>query len=181
MRRLVPTVGCLVLGMALGACHSSATTTGPALPAIAGTYGVNFIPTDSNTFFPIPDTVAYLGGTITIGPVASDGSFTGSYYLAFITGQLSGTENGKGIITFTSFGTNGKPPLEGEPYLQQVLPACQWGMATGGTMTGGVTQDSIALLTVRGQVTVNCPTPADTGAPVATVVTLFATTQTFVP
>jgi hypothetical protein len=165
----------------LGACHKSSEATGPALPAIAGTYGVNFVPTDSNSFFTIPDTIAYLGGQITIGPVASDGSFTGSYYLAFITGELSGKENGKGVITFTSFGTAGKPPLEGEPYLQQVMPTCQWGMATGGAMTGSVAQDSIAFLTLRGQVTVQCPSPADTGQPIPNLVSLVATSQNFVP
>src|SRR6202034_206460 len=105
--------GCAILC----ASHKPPETTGPALPDIAGTYAVNFVPTDSNSVFTIPDTIAYLGGQITIGPIASDGSFTGSYYLAFITGELSGRENGQGIITFTSFGTAGQPPLEGEPYL----------------------------------------------------------------
>jgi hypothetical protein len=165
----------------LGACHKASETTGPTLPAIAGTYGVNFVPTDSNSFFTIPDTIAHLGGQITIGPVASDGSFTGSYYLAFITGELSGKENGKGGITFTSFGTAGKPPLEGESYLEQVMPTCHWGMATGGVMTGSVAQDSIALLTLRGQVTVQCPSPADTGQPIPNVVSLVATSQNFLP
>jgi hypothetical protein len=175
-------ISLLVAIVTLGACHKAATdATAPALPPIAGTYNVNFIPTDSNSFFPIPDTIAYLGGQITIGPVASDGSFTGSYYLAFITGELSGTENGKGVITFTSFGASGKPPLEGEQYLQQVLPTCHWGQATGGAMKGSVAQDSIALLTVRGHVTVQCASPADTGQPITNVVSLVAASQFFQP
>ena len=172
----------LVAIVTLGACHKAATeATAPTLPPIAGTYNVNFVPTDSNSFFPIPDTVAYLGGQITIGPVASDGSFAGSYYLAFVTGELSGTENGKGVITFTSFGAAGKPPLEGEQYLQQVLPTCHWGKATGGAMTGSVAQDSIALLTVHGHVTVQCTSPADTGQPITNVVSMFAASQIFQP
>jgi hypothetical protein len=174
-------IGLVVVCMILGACHKASETTGPALPDIAGTYAVNFVPTDSNSVFTIPDTIAYLGGQITIGPIGSDGSFTGSYYLAFITGELSGRENGQGIITFTSFGTAGQPPLEGEPYLEQVMPTCQWGMATGGVMTGSVALDSIAQLAVRGQVTVLCPTPADTGQPIPTVVTMYAASQTFLP
>lgn len=166
----------------LGACHKAATEpAAPARPPIAGTYNVNIIPTDSNGFFTIPDTIAYLGGQITIGPVSSDGSFTGSYYLAYITGELSGTEGPKGVITFTSFGAIGKPPLEGEQYLRQVLPTCHWGMATAGAMTGTVAQDSIALLTVRGQVTVQCPSPADTGQPITNVISLFAASQIFQP
>jgi hypothetical protein len=178
MRRMPLVVAIVVLG----ACHKAATeATAPTLPTIAGTYNVSFIPTDSNSLFPIPDTIAYLGGQITIGPVASDGSFTGSYYLAYITGELSGIENGKGKITFTSFGAAGKPPLEGEPYLQQVLPTCHWGKATGGAMTGSVAQDSIALLTLRGHVTVQCPSPADTGQPISNVVSVVAASLIFQP
>lgn len=172
----------LVAIVTLGACHKTPTdASAPAFPPITGTYNVNIIPTDSNSFFPIPDTIAYLGGQITIGPVAGDGSFTGSYYLAYVTGQLSGTEGPKGVITFTSFGAASKPPLEGEPYLQQVLPTCHWGMATGGAMTGTVAQDSIALLTVRGHVTVQCPSPADTGQPITNVISVFAASQIFQP
>jgi hypothetical protein len=183
MRRiwLLRRISFLVTIVTLGACHKAPEATAPALPAIAGTYNVNFIPTDSNSFFPIPDTIAYLGGQITIGPVATDGSFTGSYYLAFITGELSGTENGKGNITFTSFGASSKPPLEGEQYLQQVLPTCHWGQAASGAMTGSVAQDSIALLTVRGHVTVQCASPAGTGLPITNVVSMFAASQTFQP
>ena len=178
MRR-IPLLVAIVM---LGACHKAATdATAPTLPAIAGTYNVNFIPTDSNSFFPVPDTLAYLGGQITIGPVATDGSFSGSYYLAYISGQLSGTVGPKGHITFTSFGSPGKPPLEGEQYLQRVLPTCHWGQATGGAMTGKVTQDSIAVLTVRGDVTVQCTSPADTGQPITNVVSVSAASQFFLP
>ena len=48
-------------------------------------------------------------------------------------------------------------------------------------MTGTVAQDSIALLTVRGQVTVQCPSPADTGQPITNVISLFAASQIFQP
>jgi hypothetical protein len=61
------------------------------------------------------------------------------------------------------------------------MPTCHWGMATGGVMTGSVAQDSIALLTLRGQVTVQCPSPADTGQPIPNVVSLVATSQNFLP
>lgn len=178
MRR-IPLVAVL---LTLAACRKAATdSTGPALPAIAGTYGVNFVPTDSNSFFPIPDTLAYLGGQITIGSVATDGSFTGSYYLAYITGELTGKENAHGAITFTSFGNANRPPLEGEPYLHQVLPTCQWAGATDGVMTGFVTSDSIAQLTVTGHVTVQCPSPADTGQPITNVVSMYANSLVFQP
>lgn len=171
-----PTV---VLALAtLAACGKSTTeSTGSALPSIAGTYNVMFVPTDSNALTPVADTLAYLGGQITIGSVASDGSFTGSYYLAYITGPLTGTEGRNGAITFTAFGSAGVPPLEAEPYLEQALPTCTWASATGGTMHGVVVPDSAGLtLTASGHVTVQCPSPADTGQAISNTVVMYAVT-----
>jgi hypothetical protein len=169
--------GTVVVALAaLAACGKSSTSaTSPALPSIAGTYRVMFVPTDSNALTPVADTLARLGGQITIGPVAPDGSFTGSYYLAYITGSLAGTEGKKGTITMTVFGTAGAAPLQAEPYLEQVLPTCAWATATGGPMTGIVTSDSAgSVLTARGSVTVQCPSPADTGQSISNTVVMSA-------
>jgi hypothetical protein len=149
-----------ILGIAaVAACSKSSGFAGPGPVAVPGTYDMLMTYADS-TSVGVGDLV-FTDGQLTIGPVASNGSFTGTYsWGAIQTGVIAGRVQND-AVTFTTFGTSGTPPFEADPYITNFMPSCEWADATGGEVKGFVTYDSAAGspdLSIRGSVDVVCPT-----------------------
>jgi hypothetical protein len=172
MRRLA-----LVRGVAgLVACSTGCVgTTGPSLVSIAGTYRMVVLPADSSAVE--DDSLALSSGMITLSAASRSGEFTGTYTIAGESGTLSGIEETKGALTFSTFGAANTAPLENEPFLVRRFLKCEWAGATGGMMSGNVTPADTTqtpIVTIDGSVIVQCPSPANNSQFITNTISLYA-------
>jgi hypothetical protein len=150
-----------ILGIAaLAACSKSSGFAGPGPVAVPGTYDMLLTYADSTSVG--AGDLVFLDSEISIGPLNSDGTFTGVYAIGTVNpnGVVAGRVRDD-AITFTTFGTAGTPPFEADPFIMGFMPSCQWAGATGGQVKGLVTYDSAAGepdLSITGSVDVVCPT-----------------------
>lgn len=163
-------VGVMVAAIAALGCSNLTDSSGTA--AAAGSYDTFFSTTMSAPTINGSATLPQTLGTVALGSPASDGTFSGSFSINGNggSGTVDGTISTGGAVTISHFGDPSLSPLQAVPFLETLMPSCDFTQAVSSAMSGAVESGNLAL---TGALTLPCSwTDGDSTVVVPTVVTV---------